>query len=486
MINRFPKYFIYLLLYFFSNYSFVFAKNDSLQTKGAVVCIEAKSGFATLNWFPEKNKSVLILASENNNVVVSETLSDYSANSHYGKGPSLNGAFVIYTGNESSVTVSGLKKGKKYYFTFYEISAEGFLKSNSALLHPNPSTNILEKPIPQNPNAVVTCVCPAIAGITCTLTGTTNSGPSVSSAAACPHVGYCDAGTNNSWSSAAGTGTLQYMFSAPVSAATLRANSVNDNDKASISATGGSGGTLSVTGVVCMTVAGLVIGPLTNFTTGNDYGGVSWTVNSTGSYTNVILLNTGAQSGWVSACPTAITAAPLPIELVSLNGMCAGKNIHLKWQTASEKNNSYFTIERSFNTEDWEEIGKVPGAGNSNQLMKYEFTDVNTIKGNVYYRLKQTDVDGRFKLSELIAVESCKGVVDVMVYPNPAKDIVNVKCASAITLEIYNMLGEKLSEEKLTAGTNQIDISVFSNGTYFFKLSNTDATLQFSKVVISR
>lgn len=483
MIHRFPKYFIYVLLFIFCNASLAFTKNDSLQTKGAVICMEASSSHATLNWYPETNKSVLILASENINTVAPDIHTAYMANSHYGKGTFLNGAFVVYYGNESSIKISGLKKGKKYYFTFYEISADGFIKSNIALLHPNPSTNILEKPIPQSPNAVVTCVCPAIAGITCTLTGTTNSPTSIASAAACPHVGYCDPGSNNSWSSAAGTGTLQYMFSAPVSAATLRANSVNTNDYATISASGGSGGALSVSGVVCMNFSGLVIGPLT---VASSYGGVSWTVNSTGSYTNVLLVNTGAQSGWVSACPTAITAAPLPIELVSLNGMCAGKNILLKWQTASEKNNSYFTIERSFNTEDWEEIGKVPGAGNSNQLQKYEFADVNTIKGNVYYRLKQTDIDGRFKLSELIAVESCKGVVDVMVYPNPANDIVHVKCASAITLEIYNMLGEKLSEEKLSTGTNKIDISTFSNGTYFFKLSDADATLQFSKVVISR
>lgn len=482
-MNRLQIYFIYLFLYFFCYGSVVFANNDTPPTKEAVICLEASSNHATLHWYPEKNKSVLIIASENNNRVIPDIHTAYMANSHYGKGTYLGGAYVVYYGNETSVNISGLKKGKKYYFTFYEISAEGFVKSNPAILNPDYPTNILEKPIPQTPNAVVTCVCPAIAGITCTLTGTTNTGSSVASAAGCPHVGYCSPTTNNSWSSAAGTGTLQYMFSAPVSAATLRANSVNTNDYATVSASGGAGGALSISGVVCMNFSGLVIGPLT---VASSYGGVSWTVNSTGSYTNVTLLNTGAQSGWVSACPTAITAAPLPIELVSLNGDCMGKNIALKWQTASEKNNSYFTIERSFNTGEWEEIGRVPGAGNSNQLMKYEFRDYNTIKGTAYYRLKQTDFDGRFKLSELIAVESCKGVVDVMVYPNPAKDIVSIKCASVITLEIYNMLGEKLSEEKLNAGENKIDMSAFAIGTYFFKLSDADATLQFSKVVISR
>lgn len=486
MLIRLPKYFIYVLLFLVSSRAVLFAsKNDSLLAKSnAVLCIEAASSHATLNWYPEKNKSILIIASENTNIRTPDIHSSYIANSHYGKGTFINNGFVVYYGNASSINISGLKKGKKYYFTFYEISAEGFITSNAAVLNPKNQTNILEKPIPQTPNAVVTCVCPAIAGITCTLTGTTNTGSSVASAAGCPHVGYCDGpGTNNSWSSAAGTGTLQYRFSAPVSAATLRANSVNTNDYATVSASGGSGGALSITGVVCMGVAGLVIGPLT---VASSYGGVSWTVNSTGSYTNVTLLNTGAQSGWVSACPTAITAAPLPIELVSLKGDCVGKNIVLNWQTASEKNNSYFTIERSFNTEDWEEIGRVAGAGNSNQLMKYEFADLNTIKGNAYYRLRQTDLDGRFKLSELIAVESCKGVVDVMVYPNPAKDIVNVKCASPLNLEIYNILGEKLSEEKLVAGQNKIDISTLAIGAYFFKLSDSDSTLQFSKVVVSR
>lgn len=467
------------VLWFCFHTNSVFSQTDS----HTFVKLQSKGKSLHLKW-KNTNKNILIIASEDNPLKSSPDIhTSYIANSEFGIGTKISNGFVVYYGSENSIYIKGLKKGTQYYFTFFEVSANGYIISKTSVTDANNlSSNEKTNPVTE-PAAVVTCVCPAIAGITCTLTGTTNTATSVASAAGCPHVGYCDPGSNNSWSSAAGTGTLQYMFSAPVSAATLRANSVNTNDYATVSASGGSGGALSVTGVVCMGVAGLVIGPLS---VASSYGGVSWTVNSTGSYTNVTLLNTGAQSGWVSACPTAITAAPLPIELVSLKGVCVEKNIILSWQTASEKNNSYFAIERSFNTEDWEEIGRVAGAGNSNELIKYEFTDNNTIKGTSYYRLRQTDLDKKFKLSELIAVESCKGVVDVMVYPNPAKDLVYVKCSSPISLEIYNILGEKLSDEKLNAGQNKIAISALAIGTYFFKLSDSNTTLQFSKVVVNR
>lgn len=357
----------------------------------ASISIVAKRNTQTIQWPEHANKNYLVVATEgsvNNNPP--QFVTEYEANSQFGKGSKVGNSFIVYKGSDNSATISGLKRNAKYTFTIYELTADGFYFSDKSILLTQGDNLLVEKLGPLQTAAVVTCVCPPIAGVTCTLTGTTNTGSSVASAAGCPHVGYCDGpGVNNSWSSAAGTGTLQYRFSTPVSAATLRANSVNTNDYATISAAGGSGGALSISGVVCMGVSGLVIGPLS---VALSYGGVSWTVNSTGSYTVVTALNTGAQSGWVSACPTAITPVPLPIELVSLKGICEADEIVLRWQTLSEKNNSYYSVERSFDTENFEVIGKVAGAGNSNSLLNYNFSDARPLSSLAYYRLKQTDL----------------------------------------------------------------------------------------------
>jgi hypothetical protein len=449
----------------------------------AIQTYTAGTSTLTLHWFARQSKNVMIVARVDQLCTSFPQMDDsYLADAVYGKGSASGGGFVVYKGEGTSATVSGLKAGKIYYFHFYEIDAEGRYSSDNSMLE---QEEIHEEE--SKTAVVVTCVCPPIAGVTCSVTGTTNTGTSVASAAACPHVGYCNGpGTNNPWSSAAGTGVIQYMFSSPVSAATLRANSVNTNDYATVSASGGSGGALSITGVVCMGVSGLVIGPLT---VASSYGGVSWTVNSTGSYTMVNCLNTGAQSGWVAACPTAITPVVLPIELVGLKAVCEQNKVILGWQTNSEWNNSYFEIQRSFDTENWEVLTRVAGAGNSSIIRNYSYTDNTMFRSAAYYRLKQVDTDSQFKLTEMVGVRNCKNageIADVNVYPNPAtKEIVVKTAQQSVTLDIYTIFGEKVGSYQLAEGENKIDISGFSNGTYFFRSGSETTSAGFTKVIVN-
>src|SRR6185369_13902085 len=70
--------------------------------------------------------------------------------------------------------------------------------------------------------------------------------------------------------------------------------------------------------------------------------------------------------------------------------------VRLDWTTASEINNSYFTIERSLDGIAYEEIGRVEGAGNSTYDISYNYTDQSpSAHATIYYRLKQTDFDGK-------------------------------------------------------------------------------------------
>lgn len=236
-----------------------------------------------------------------------------------------------------------------------------------------------------------------------------------------------------------------------------------------------------------MGVSGLVIGPLT---VASSYGGVRWTVNSTGSYTVVNLLNTGAQSGWVSACPTAITPAILPIELVSLKAICSGRGIDLKWKTASEKNNSYFGIERSYDTQNWEMIGTVAGAGTTYVPKDYFYADAGSTNSSVYYRLKQNDFNGEFKYSELVFVEKCNDPAkgpSINTYPNPAKDVLTVKVSeNGLTLELMNLTGQILKSHKLLAGENILNVDDVPAGIYFLRTTREDGSFSFTKTTIGK
>ena len=98
----------------------------------------------------------------------------------------------------------------------------------------------------------------------------------------------------------------------------------------------------------------------------------------------------------------------LPIELVSFYGEKKDNRNILNWTTASEINNAYFTIEKSYNGFDFEWVGTQDGSSPSTQIINYSLTDYNILKTINYYRLKQTDFDGKFEYSNTISIDNRK------------------------------------------------------------------------------
>lgn len=110
---------------------------------------------------------------------------------------------------------------------------------------------------------------------------------------------------------------------------------------------------------------------------------------------------------------------PLPIELASFNATLENKQVNVKWTTQAEINNHYFTIERSADNIQFDELGRVDGAGNSTSTNNYSFIDYRPLTGVSYYRLKQTDYDGKFAYFPVSVIRNVrKG--SFLVYPNPS------------------------------------------------------------------
>jgi hypothetical protein len=152
-------------------------------------------------------------------------------------------------------------------------------------------------------------------------------------------------------------------------------------------------------------------------------------------------------SGIIYNNPECIPSTALPIELISFTGKCNNQNIELKWSTATETINHYFSIERSIDGINWQLVTKVDGAGNSTSIKNYSYTDVRQYDDISYYRLKQTDFDAEFKYCAIIAIEKC--VVDIhelAIYPNPANEALNLSYggekSQILSTSIYNLLGE--------------------------------------------
>lgn len=118
-------------------------------------------------------------------------------------------------------------------------------------------------------------------------------------------------------------------------------------------------------------------------------------------------------------------AVILPVSLTSFTANRIGSAVKLKWTTATESNNSGFEIERKGKKE--ARFGKVNFVasksldGNSGAVLQYEFTDNNPAADLSYYRIKQVDKDGKFKLSEIRLVNGIKNKGGFLIYPNPSK-----------------------------------------------------------------
>jgi hypothetical protein len=118
----------------------------------------------------------------------------------------------------------------------------------------------------------------------------------------------------------------------------------------------------------------------------------------------------------------SITSVYLPIELLDFTAYVDGHNAELRWRTATETNNDYFTIERTKDGNNYETIARVKGSGTTSSVRNYQTTDTEPLPGHSYYRLKQTDFDGKFTYSNLAPVdfETVSTENGFSIYPNPS------------------------------------------------------------------
>ncbi len=146
----------------------------------------------------------------------------------------------------------------------------------------------------------------------------------------------------------------------------------------------------------------------------------------------------GSQSG------PFVFGTPLPIELVSFEANINEDRVDLRWITASEINNDFFTIERSTDAKVWEEVITTNGAGNSNQLLEYFETDYEPIVGISYYRLKQTDFNGEYTYSNIVPVRyevnTAGGNINLFPSPVNAGETLNIEFKDIFESELLVVL----------------------------------------------
>jgi hypothetical protein len=187
--------------------------------------------------------------------------------------------------------------------------------------------------------------------------------------------------------------------------------------------------------------------------------------------------------------------AVLPVQMLDFSAECHYDLVQLKWSTASELNNDYFTIERSKDNENFIKVGTINGAGTSNEISDYSFSE-NILTNNdiLYYRLSQTDFDGTTKNLGIRSVNCVKAQnISISIYPNPAGNEINIGFWSSEDdgrhkISIYDPFGKLVREFDVLAqsgfNTVQIDLSGIAEGMYVLSLQGVAFSSQQKLILI--
>lgn len=180
----------------------------------------------------------------------------------------------------------------------------------------------------------------------------------------------------------------------------------------------------------------------------------------------------------------------LPVDLISFKASHDKKRngVNLEWLTANEINNDHFTIERSSDLLTFKPILEVKGAGNSASILRYSSFDSSPEPGKNYYRLQQTDFDGKTTQSHIVSVNVDAQALQITLYPNPVTDKLTIEFDEAgflsSEIRIYDILG-KIVFADLDENIEQqktIDMSGLASAIYYIEV-DLDGNKVMRKVV---
>ena len=224
-----------------------------------------------------------------------------------------------------------------------------------------------------------------------------------------------------------------------------------------------------------LTLANSVIG-----TAGTNAGTVS---NPQISRTSLSLANltNSFYVGSVSA------GSPLPIKLISFTATLVNDVVKLDWETAAEINNDHFTVERSTDAVNWQDIQVIKGAINSSVDVFYTTDDDQPIQGISYYRLKQTDIDGKDSYSWVRKINLDKSA-SITIYPNPAISYLVIKSPlqEKLNVVLVSNNGQVIYAPATDNGSEKtLYVSGLNAGIYFVRIYHKDF-VETRKVVIAK
>lgn len=191
-----------------------------------------------------------------------------------------------------------------------------------------------------------------------------------------------------------------------------------------------------------------------------------------------------SRSGFTSFSPFSVRMynAVLPVTWLSFNGQRRAGNDVLQWSTATESNNTGFTVEASSDGRNFAALAQVAGAGNSSSERQYSYTN-RGVQGTLYYRVRQTDLDGRSSFTQVVRLGDAGATAGLQagVATNPVRGNASVQLATAaagaVQLALFDAQGRSLWQQslQLASGAQTVNVPLATRAAGIYFLTIVDA-----------
>ncbi len=218
---------------------------------------------------------------------------------------------------------------------------------------------------------------------------------------------------------------------------------------------------------------------------GEEYLGTTTVSGGTWTFSHGLGLSVAA-AGTLTATEGGSTSEfadciiPLPVSLLHFTVTRLNPNTALlEWATVFEKNNDYFIVERSADGIHYETIGIVQGAGNSQALLSYSFTDSDPFPGINYYRLKQVDYDTRYEYSGIRTIRFGEAALSFLQNGSSYYIVSHFDDLTKIQYELYSLEGKNVKQGSFETRKEKYELLLpgLPSAVYFIKIQGGETVI---------
>lgn len=162
-----------------------------------------------------------------------------------------------------------------------------------------------------------------------------------------------------------------------------------------------------------------------------------------------------------------LSLSTLPVTWESFTAQYRGGNVLLEWRV-SEQHVKEYIVQHSTNGNSWTDIASLPAAGDGSHT--YTYTHSNTAAGENFFRIRQTDIDGKFSYSEVRTINIDHSVAELSLRNKLITDgSLQLQVHKATHISFYDAAGRLVWKKYFATGSHTIHTGDLRKGVYFIK-----------------